>query len=67
MLGVGFVIREIDMMLWGAHDGYGPVKAYDLVEFQSLHHVDQEENPVHSTDALFSCLARLVSSLKATF
>ena len=36
MLGVGFVIREIEMMLWGAHDGYGPVKAFDLVEISKL-------------------------------
>ena len=36
MLGVGFVIREIDMMLWGAHYGYGRVKAYDLVEISKL-------------------------------
>ena len=36
MLAVGFVIREIDMMLCGAHDGYGRVKAYDLVEISKL-------------------------------
>ena len=30
MLGFEFVIRGIDMMLWGVHNGYGRGKAYDL-------------------------------------
>lgn len=55
------MIREIGRVLWGAHDGYGYVKAYDLANIPSLHHVDQVENPMHSTDACSSCLARLVS------
>ncbi len=27
MLGVNFVIREGDVLLWGTYDGYGRVKA----------------------------------------
>ena len=48
------------MVLWGAHDGYGRVKAYDLADIPKLV-VDQVENPMHSMDACSSCLARLVS------
>lgn len=52
MLGVGFVIREIDMMLWGAHDGYGRVKAYDLVEISKLASCRSGRKPY----ALYICM-----------
>ena len=52
MLGVGFVIREIDMMLWGAHNGCGPVKAYVLVEISRLASCRSGRQPF----ALYRCI-----------
>ena len=52
MLGVAFVIRQIDMMLWGARDGYDRVKAYDLVEISKLASCRSGRQPY----ALYRCM-----------
>ena len=53
MLWLGFVIREIDMVLWGTYVGYGRVKAHDHADISKLA-VDQVENPMHYTARLVS-------------